>query len=552
MKNSYLLITITSCLLNVGFAQNLDFEWAKVEGLYEYDYGYGITTDNSGNVYIAGKFEQNAIFSGVTLPNQGNHDIYVAQYSPSGNMNWIRTAGGFNGDYARCITTNRADKVYIAGEVEDGNATIYFPGSSILLYPKGNNDLFIACYDLSGTLQWAMRDGDIDNEKANGIALDPSGNIVVCGYFEDTTKFGNTTTAISKGYHDMLVAKYDANGNFLWMKNAGGPGLDEGRGIVCDQSGNIYVTGVYSDSAVFGSTMYNVANTNYGKFTNGYIAKYDPNGNLLWVKTIGAEYTDAAWSIAIDAAGKLYVTGEFTSGQFTGNDTTWSNGRADMFVACYDQSGSCQWVNKAGGNLVDRGRGVGVSGNTILVTGQVGLTASFGSVSVTAVDSQDVFVAAYDNAGNFLWVKTVGGTQDAFDWNGFESGTAVCGNGDAVYATGALFDNGVFGNTTLTCYAHTDVFLTKLSTQTAENELRPNVSNVLVYPNPATDKLVIGHTGSIRNSIVQIVNALGEIVYAGQLSSTETTINVESYSKGVYTLRVSSSEGILSKKIVIQ
>src|SRR5437870_3234536 len=56
------------------------FDWAKREGAFAYDYGYGSTTDIYGNVYVSGKFEQNGIFSGDTLPCYGNHDIYVAKY----------------------------------------------------------------------------------------------------------------------------------------------------------------------------------------------------------------------------------------------------------------------------------------------------------------------------------------------------------------------------------------------------------------------------------------------------------------------------------------
>src|SRR4051812_6637601 len=92
-------------------AQN--FCWAKVEGHYAYDYGYGIETDNSGNVYVAGKYEENAVFSGTTLPNQGNHDIYLAKYSANGNLTWITTGGGVSGDYARTLACDKTSHVYI-------------------------------------------------------------------------------------------------------------------------------------------------------------------------------------------------------------------------------------------------------------------------------------------------------------------------------------------------------------------------------------------------------------------------------------------------------
>jgi hypothetical protein len=553
MKKIYATIVTTCFILNYAGAQSVNFEWAKVEGKYAYDYGLGITTDNAGNVYIAGKYEENAIFSGVTLPNQGNHDIYVAQYSPNGNLNWIHTGGGYDGDYARCITTNKTNRVYIAGEIEGGSAAnIIFPGSSVTLSGIGYNDLFIAAYDLSGNIQWAIDDGWIYNEKADGIALDNSGNIVVCGYFEDTTKFGSGPLIPSKGGKDILVAKYDASGNLLWMRNAGGPGRDEGRGIVCDNAGNIYVVGQYEDGAVFGSTTYTVPNTPFGKYSDGYIAKYDPSGNLLWVKKIGEEWLDAAWDITIDGAGKLYVTGEFTSGTFTGSSIYWSNGKEDMFIACYDQNGNCQWVNHGGGSVMDRGRGVGVDGSTILVTGQFGLSATFGSINVNAPDSEDVFIAAFDNSGNYLWLKTIGGKAEGFEYDGYESGTAICGMGGVVYATGAVLDTTVVGSTSIPGYTRTDIFLVKLSVVAGVNEFEQDNDLVGVYPNPASDKLKIIQNGKNKDADVALMNSLGQIVYKGKFTTENMLIDLQAYEKGVYFLQLRSPEGIASKKIIIQ
>src|ERR1035437_1206126 len=101
MKKVYLLIAFGALFIN---AQAQNFNWAKVEGLYAYDYGYGITTDNSGNVYCAGKYEEvNANFSGILLPCQNNHDFFLAKYSASGAINWVQTGGGTLGDYAHAV-----------------------------------------------------------------------------------------------------------------------------------------------------------------------------------------------------------------------------------------------------------------------------------------------------------------------------------------------------------------------------------------------------------------------------------------------------------------
>src|ERR1700752_1042385 len=113
MKKIYLAVALTSVLASQ--AQN--FNWAKDDGLYAYDYGYGITTDNSGNVYVAGKYEEHAFFSPDSLPNQGNHDIYLAKYNSSGVLSWVKTAGGEQGDYAHAVACDN-NFVYVAGEIQ--------------------------------------------------------------------------------------------------------------------------------------------------------------------------------------------------------------------------------------------------------------------------------------------------------------------------------------------------------------------------------------------------------------------------------------------------
>ncbi|MCD6019742.1 MAG: hypothetical protein K0S53_2863 [Bacteroidetes bacterium] len=548
MKKLYLFVSLLS-LINGLTAQS--FEWAKAEGKYAYDYGYGVVTDMNGNLYVAGKYEENAIFSGTTLPNHGNHDIFLAKYSPAGALDWIRTGGGHDGDYAHAIAYNQANTIYIAGEVESGNALVTFPGSTITLNPSGDNDVFIAAYDLSGNLQWARRDGYWYNEKALGIACDNSGNIVICGYYRDTTKFGGTFIP-SKGQEDMFVAKYTATGTLLWMKHAGGPGEDEGKAVMCDASGNIYVCGMYSDGAVFGTTTYTTANTSFGKFLDGYVAKYDPSGTLLWVKTIVGDYDDVAWSITKDNGGKIYVSGEYSGAKFDGTTDVWPVGRQDAFVVCYDQNGNYQWVSHGGGPTDDRARGIGTDGTTIFMTGQYGLNSTFGSVSVTGVDSSDIFISALDNTGNFLWTKTVAGIADTFELDSYESGIAICAKSGVAYVTGTLLDGGNFDGQNLVGYKRTDAFVAKISTTVGLDEIQLSIDGISLYPNPVKGKLSVRINKDIESAELVIFNMLGQTVLREEINGT-CIIDLSSYVSGLYSYNLlSNKQKIKSGKLMIE
>ncbi len=453
MKKIYFVIVLGICS-TIGKSQN--FEWAKRAGLWAYDYGLGAGTDNAGNVYIAGKYEQNANFSGTVVSCQGNHDIYLAKYTPSGALIWVKTAGGYSGDYAHCLSIDNSF-VYVGGEVE-GNGQVIFSGSSTTLQAKGSNDIVIAKYNLDGTLIWARNDGGIYNEEARGITHDFAGNIYATGFFNTKAAFGSSISITGYGDRDIFIAKYSPSGTPIWVKKAGSSGKDEGRGIKCDASGNVYVTGVFKGSANFNGQIINSNGS-----SDMFIAKYSPNGDLLWVKGIGGTWDEAGWGLTIDNAGKIFVAGEFNASVNFGGIQLNTTGSTDAFVVKYNSSGNVEWAKKAGGSGVDRARGIGTDGNNLFITGQFGGTAYFGSTTRYAADASDVFVAALNNSGTFLWATSAGGQADAPEDLGFESGSAICaGPGGSVYATGAILDGGQFGSTTLNAYSRTDMFVAKL------------------------------------------------------------------------------------------
>lgn len=550
MKKTYLTLILIFSLYTL-YSQN--FQWAKIEGHYAYDYGYGIATDAAGSVYVAGKYEENAVFSGTTLPLQGNHDIFLAKYAPNGSLDWVQTGGSYSGDYARILACNKTSRVYIAGEIEGLNNTIVFPGSPITLTGQGLNDIFLATYDLNGNLLWARSEGAACNEKALGVTYDAAGNVIICGYYTDTTKF-NGVVLNSTNDKDIFIAKYDANGNFLWMRHAGGPGEEEAKSVVCDAGGNIYICGKYSDGATFGTTTFSTPVTPYGQFYNGYIAKYSPSGSLIWVKSIDGDYDDIAWSMTKDDNDKLYVTGEFSGATF-GGITLYSGGKADVFVACYDNNGNAQWAVSGGSVVADRARGIGCDGSNIFITGQFGLTATFGGSTITAADSSDIFVAELNNSGNFLWAKSVGGVADSLEVDGYESGIAVCADpSGTAYVTGAILEGGMFGSNFVNGYSRTDVFIAKMSTVVDVSEASRN-TDVLVYPNPGTGIFnITTEKGFDDHTSISVYNYLGELVSESLVptATRQVQMNLTDNTKGIYYMEIRSDKDVIIKKLLLQ
>jgi hypothetical protein len=546
MKKIYLLLLLGIVFSNLN---SQTYSWAKREGLYAYDYGMGITTDPAGNIYVGGKYEMNAVFSGNTLTCAGNHDGYLVKYDPSGNLTWIRTYGGALGDYLDAVTSD-ANYIYVAGEIE-GYGTITFPGSTVTLQGQGDNDILVAKYDLNGNLMWARSSGMKYNESAIAVACDPSGNVYISGHFSDTTKIG-TTTLYGNTLKDFFVAKYDANGNFLWVRQGGGPGKDDAKSIVCDAAGNVYIAGFYSSGAMIGSTTYS---TTSGMYDDTFVAKYDTNGNLMWVQTAGGDYDDVIWGMTIDAAGMLYVTGEFNAAAYFGSTQLITAGNADIFVACYDGNGAIQWAKRGGGPLVDRARGIGTDGTNLYVTGQFGGTALFGTSAVTAGDSSDVFFASMTNTGNFTAAGSITGPADGPESLGYEAGNAItCKDGSNIYATGAILDGGVCGSYSLSPYSRTDAFVVKMTSLLAStHEAKADPKDFYVYPNPGNGNIMIFSDKVYPDADVTVYNALGQVI-TKRSSKTLSKLNIDlsNEQNGIYFVEIKSeNKTVATKKLVV-
>jgi hypothetical protein len=554
MKKIYTLVLV---MIMAASASAQDFTWVTQAGLWAYDYGYGIGTDAAGNVYVSGKYEEQAIFDANTQVScAGNHDIWVAKYSPNGQLQWVRTAGGPDGDYARCLAVDPAGNTYVAGEIE---GTAMF-GSVQVQGHNGTNDIFVAKYDTNGNLVWAKYYGGWSDDKARSIAIDASGNCYITGEIKGAATFGSTTLNTNGGSEDIFVAKLDPSGNALWAKRAGGSMDEGGKGIKVDVNGNVFVAGFFGATADFSSS---TSLTAPNGFFDMFLAKYDSNGNLQWVNNAGDDWDDVAWAIALDNSGNAYVTGEFNAAPMFGSQQLITNGMADVFIAKYNSSGAIQWAQRFGGDLIDRARGIATDGTNVYVTGQYGGTASVGSHTVTSVDSSDIFVASFTaSSGSGNWVIVNHGPADAYEDLGYESGTAVhVDNTGYVYVTGAFLDEDLFNYFNMTGWTRTDAFVGKIDPgvptgTVGMNELASG-NDVNVLPNPSNGVVTVNFNASKEETYtVQVTNTLGQAVFSEKLSNFSgqytRKIDLTGFGSGMYLLNISGAGAAQVQKVVIQ
>lgn len=314
MNHLVKLCIFIAVFINLINAQ--DFQWAKV--ISSNAYAESNYIDNSGNCYVTGYFSGTAIFDSMQIMSNGGADFYIAKYDANGNLLWIRTAGGSNRDFGNCITIDDYGNSYVTGQFQ-GTATF----NTTNITSNGGEDIFIAKYDGDGNLLWVQKAGGTSGDIGKGISTDNYGNCYVTGWFGGTAMFSTTqiTSTGIYGYEDIFIAKYDINGNFQWVRKAGGSYSDYGIRISTDNFGNSYLTGQFRWSATFGTTQF-ISNGDFDIF----IAKYDPNGILLWVKQAGGEYEDIGYDVSEDNFGNCYITGQFVGTATFGSSQITSNG----------------------------------------------------------------------------------------------------------------------------------------------------------------------------------------------------------------------------------
>jgi hypothetical protein len=353
---------------------------------------------------------------------------------PSGNFTTHTAVGDV---FPRSVTTDPSGNVYVTGEF---NGTATFGSLPSISSNLGSADIFILKYNNGGVLQWVQKSGGSGQDYGHSIAVDASGNVYVTGFFTGTSTFGTLPSITSVDNFDVFIAKYNSNGIAQFVQQVSGLSTQDGQGIAVDASGNIYLTGGFTNTATFGS----ISITSAG-LSDIFIAKYNNSGAAQWVQRIGDIGVDVGYDIGLDATGNIYVVGNFSNTVTFGTlPAITSAGSEDVFIVKYNSSGTALWLQKGGGSSIDYGEAIAVEADgTVYVTGSFSGTATFGVTSLTWSGSSgsDVFLLSCSNgssSGLFNWAIKAGGTGVDH-----AKGIAVDGNKN-VYITGYFQNTATF------------------------------------------------------------------------------------------------------------
>lgn len=388
----------------------------------------------------------------------------------------------------------------------------------------------------------------------SSMATDSSGNVYMTGQFTGTVEFGNITlTSTSVGQSDAFVVKVNASGTVLWAEKFGGSVQDFGKGITVDDSGNVYTTGLFKDTATFGT----ITLTGEPTAQEIFVVKQNSSGQVLWAEkfygsAIGGTPQFQTTGIAVDSQGNLYTTGYFSDGYGGGtatfgdftlsfiSETTTSNAGTDIFVVKQNASGQVLWAKNFGANnsgnagIIGRHIATDASDN-IYITGQFIGTADFeGTILTYLSGTGTAFVTKMDTFGNVLWAEHFGEEGTGFSSRG--SGITVDTTGN-VYITGVFGGEMTIGDDTITSVGiYNNMFLLKTDSSgaglwakgfgndvTGKDVATDDLGNVYVtgyFSNTANfDDITLTSIGLSNTFILRTDNS-GTVEWAEQFSST--------------------------------
>lgn len=514
-------------------AQIPTVNWAKqIDGAYVGGIN-AIANDPNGYVYAICGFSSKISIGSQTVYGTGNADFAVIKSDAAGTIIWAKlvTSGIYN--YGSSMVSDAQGNIYIAGSFSGHSAF----GATVQA-SAGSLDAFVLKMDPNGNVVWSEIMGGTGADYGMSVDVDGSGNVYTHGSFEGTANFAGLNLS-SSGSNDMFVMKNNAiTGTQTWVKKLGGNSDEMPGALCCDVSGNIFVTGSFSNTGTFDAYNFNSSGN-----LDVCLLRLDPaNGAVIWAQQFGGNGADQARGICVDSHGDVYSTGDFSGVISYGSQTLVCLGLSNpYFLKNNGSSGNAVFVKSFVGNgQYDYANVITCSGaNKIYLGGSFTGNLTLGNTTLISLGGADMYLCEADTLGTILWTDRKGGINN-------DSQTAI--NTDF---TGNLYTGGYFAATVpygpviLSAPAGTGAYIARWgSFVVSVPALNEAEFGAKIYPNPFFDTIKLSRAPVLTGTyLVSVINSLGEVVLVKKENSSDLSLNLSHLKSGIYFLRIEEEGG---------
>jgi hypothetical protein len=504
MSQKRLFSFIISLVFIKTLAAQPSIEWQRTLGGSQLDYATCVKVTNDGGFIVAGgSYSTN----GDLNSSHGYAEFWIVKLDSTGGIEWQKTLGGSGEDWAYSIDITDDNGYIVTGYTTSSDYDV--SGSFI-----GKN-YWIVKLDNLGIIQWQEPFGGSGQDHPNSIVQTNDGGFIAAGKSSSTG--GNLSG--NHGGLDFWVVKIDTVGTLQWQKALGSSSDDEANCIIQTTDGGYIVAGFTegSDEDV----------TEINGYRDSWIVKLDTIGNIEWEKSLGGSLGEEAYSIIQTIDGGYMVTGYTRSndGHVSGN-----NGYIDCWLVKLDTIGSIEWQKCLGGSSQELGLSVQQTS-----TGDYIVAGSSSSLDGDVTDNQgsaDFWIVGLDSIGSIEWQKSIGGSD-------YDEPYSIQLIDDSTYIVAGATDSN--DGDIVGYHGDTDYWVVKLSfnnnNTSAMNESA--FDEFRIYPNPAKNQLNINVDQLMIGLDYTIYDNLGRILTISTIKSENEVIDLSQLSSGSYFIQES-------------
>lgn len=376
---------------------------------------------------------------GVSVFHNYN-DIWLVKLNSAGDLQWQKTIGGDDIDYAFTMMQT-TDGGYLIG----GTSASDISGSKTQdawesPFFTTTFDYWVIKTDSLGNIQWQSTLGGNSDDILTALHQTPDGGYILGGYSYSALSGNKTEPNIGlTGTCDFWIIKINPDGGIVWQKTLGGAGSDRLESINITDDGG-FIAGGYSNSNVSGDKSENCFGGYWGDY---WVMKLDSIGNIIWQNTIGGDQNDYLKCVIPDTDGGFILGGNSLS-TISGDKTESCLGgfaAGDYWIVKINAAGAIVWQNDLGGTADDELNSIiqDVDGGYIL--GGSSKSNISADKNENSIGDYDYWIVKLSTTGEIMWQNTIGG-------NGSDRLFSINADADNNICVGGYSTSGISGDKT--------------------------------------------------------------------------------------------------------